>query len=73
MEIPTTRRLSDAERYVEGLKLLAKECNLNTLLYNMLGITKFIFSDGSSIGGMRAFIDAGYVTFNEDIQREDGM
>ena len=67
MEIPTTRRLSDAERYVEGLKLLAKECNLDIVRYDMIGITKFIFSDGSSIGGMRAFIDAGYVTFNEEI------
>ena len=67
MEIPTTRRLNDAERYVEGLKLLAKECNLDKVHYDMLGITKFIFSDGSSIGGMRAFIDAGYVTFNEEI------
>ena len=66
MEIPTTRRLNDAERYVEGLKLLAKECNLDKVQYDMLGITKFIFSDGSSIGGLRAFIDAGYVTFNEE-------
>lgn len=66
MEIPTTRRLNNAERYVEGLKLLAKECNLDTVRYDKLGITKFIFSDGSSIGGLRAFMDAGYVTFNEE-------
>ncbi len=67
MEIPTTKRLSDAERYVEALKLIAKECNLDKVRYDKIGIVKFIFSDGSSIGGMRAFMDAGYIPFNEEI------
>ena len=58
MEIPTSKRLCDAERFVEGLRLLAKECNLSEVTYCQLGIQTFSFKDGSSIGGMRAFKDA---------------
>ena len=65
MEIPTSRRLCDAERFVEGLRLLAKECNMTDVNYCKLGINKFRFRDGSTIGGMRAFIDANIVVFND--------
>jgi len=61
MNIPTTRTLCDAERFCIGLKMLAEECNMSSLEYNGFGIIKFIFNDGSTIGGMRAFMEAGIV------------
>ena len=54
MEIPKTKTLCDAERFVEGLKLLAKECNISNVRYNQLGILSYEFADGSKIGGMNA-------------------
>ena len=54
MEIPKTKTLCDAERFVEGLKLLAKECNISNVRYNQLGILSYEFADGSKIGGMSA-------------------
>lgn len=61
MQIPTTRTLCDAERFCIGLKMLAEECHLDQITYNLFGIRKFVFGDGSSMGGMRAFMDAGIV------------
>ena len=68
MNIPTTRTLCDAERFCIGLKMLAEECNMGSIEYNGFGIKKFIFEDGSTVGGMRAFMDAGIV--NEQKFRE---
>lgn len=61
MQIPTTRTLCDAERFCIGLKMLAEECNLDSVEYMGLGIKKFIFEDGSTMGGMRVFMEAGIV------------
>ena len=61
MNIPTTRTLYDAERFCIGLKMLAEECNMSSVEYNGLGIMKFIFEDGSIVGGIRAFMDAGII------------
>lgn len=61
MNIPTTKTLCDAERFCIGLKMLADECNMSSLEYNGLGVIKFIFNDGFTIGGMRSLMDAGIV------------
>lgn len=53
--------MCDAERFITGLKMLAEECNMSFVRYNGLGIWKFEFEDGSTVGGMRAFMDAGIV------------
>ncbi len=71
MNIPTTRTLCDAERFCIGLKMLAEECNMNSVKYTGLGITKFIFEDGSTIGGMRAFIDAGIINEQKYMEAYD--
>lgn len=55
MEIPTTKKLNDAERFVAGLELLAKECNLYRVKYTQMGVTLFSFGDGSSVGGLTAW------------------
>ena len=61
MEIPTTKNLCDAERFAEGLKILARECNVTNVEYNRLGsIIKMSFADGSHAGGAWLFIEAGY-------------
>lgn len=63
IDIPKTitRELSDAERFVEGLKILAKECNMTNISYCGFGPISFTFADGTSIGGKRAWIDAGII------------
>lgn len=61
MNIPATKILCDAERFIIGLKMLAEECNMSFIEYNKLGILKFKFEDGSTVGGMRAFMDAGII------------
>lgn len=63
MEIPKTQtiNLSEAQRFCLGLKMLAKECNMESIDYNRLGISMFHFTDGSSVGGLRAYIEAGLI------------
>ena len=61
MQIPTTKQLSDAERFCEGLRLLMSECNLVSTKYNGFGMTQFTFEDGSWMGGLRAFMNAGWI------------
>ena len=61
MQIPTTRTLCDAERFCVGLEMLAKECHMISVEYNGLGIKKFIFEDGSTVGGMRSCMEAGII------------
>ena len=62
MEIPTTKQLSQAERFAEGLRLLADECNMTKIEYNSLGIVlKYYFNDGSDIGCGRAHVEAGLI------------
>lgn len=58
MDIPTTKQLSDAERFCIGLGMLATECNMSRIEYCDLGVVTFRFSDGSSVGGIRAYKDA---------------
>ena len=57
MDIPKTKTvtLCDAERYAEGLKQLARECNLTSIRYCKLGVQMFSFADGSEIGVCPAF------------------
>lgn len=63
MDLPTevTKHLCDAERFVKGLKILANECNMTNITYNGFGPIRFTFADGSTIGGRRAWIDAGII------------
>lgn len=63
MEIPKTKiiTLCDSERFIEGLKQLAKECNAVDIQYNAYGPVKFHFGDGSEVGSVYAFIKAGYI------------
>lgn len=63
MNIPTqkTITLSQASRFCEGLRLLGEECGLTSIHHNKLGIIKYFFDDGSSVGGMRAVIEAGWL------------
>lgn len=61
MNIPTTKQLCEAERFVIGLKMLANECNMSGVEYSKLGIIKFEFGDGSTVGGLRAYMDAGLI------------
>ena len=63
MEIPTTKKLNDAERFCEGLAMLARECNLTSIEYAKIGIYKYEFADGSSIGSIRAHQEAGIVSY----------
>lgn len=62
MDIPKTKELCEAERFVEGLKLLAKECKMSNVKYNQLGIISYEFADGSKIGGMAAMRMANIVS-----------
>lgn len=64
MDIPKTREMSDAERFCYGLGMLARECNLASVNHNMIGITLFQFEDGSTVGGMRAYMEAGIIRKN---------
>jgi len=63
MEIPKTQttNLSGAQRFCLGLKMLAKECNMESIDYSMTGVNMFHFTDGSSVGGLRACIEAGLI------------
>ena len=61
MDIPTTRKLSDAERFVAGLELLAKECNMTAIKYTQLGVISYSFADGTTVGGNAAWHCAGLI------------
>lgn len=62
MEIPRTKVLSQAERFIEGLKLLADECNMSSVKYTKMGIViTYKFDDSSSVGCGRAHQMAGLI------------
>jgi hypothetical protein len=61
MEIPTTKILCDAERFCEGLRLIAEECNMSKVAYNKIGAVDVEFEDGSSVGMVTAFRKAGII------------
>lgn len=63
MVIPTTKTvtLCDAERFCEGLKQLAIECNMDSLVYDKIGIISYNFKDGSHVGATRAWKEAGII------------
>lgn len=63
MEIPKTKeiKLCNAERFCEGLRLIAEECGISRIVYCGLGITTLEFEDGSSVGCLRAFREAGLI------------
>lgn len=61
MDIPHIKKMSQAERFIEGLRLLADECHVTSVEYNAFGVTKFHFDDGSWVGGPRAYMNAGYI------------
>lgn len=63
MDIPRTREMSDAERFCYGLGMLARECNLASVNYTALGVSSFQFEDGSSVGGMTAYKEAGIIKY----------
>lgn len=62
MDIPKTREMSDAERFCYGLGMLARECNLANVKYNAFGVSLFQFKDGSSVGGVTAYKEAGIIS-----------
>lgn len=61
MEIPIVGKLSQADRFVEALKMLINECEITTSFYNGYGLTDLKFKDGSEIEASEAFIRAGYI------------
>ena len=61
MDIPKTRKMTDAERFCYGLRELSVECNLVSVNRNMFGVTLFQFEDGSTVGGLRAYMEAGII------------
>ena len=63
MNIPTTKTktLCQAERFCEGLKMLADECGMTQISHNDLGSMYYYFNDGSSVGGLRAHKEAGLI------------
>ena len=64
--IPTTRKLSDCERFIEGLKILANECHMTSIRYNELGIIiQYFFADGTYCGCGKAHELAGLIEFKK--------
>ena len=63
MVIPTTKTvtLCDAERFCEGLKQLAIECHLDSIVCNKIGLLRYNFKDGSYVGATRAWQEAGVI------------
>lgn len=63
MDIPKTKtvKLSQAERFIIGLREIANECGMSGVDYNALGIIKLYFNDGSSVGELRLFREAGII------------
>lgn len=57
-----TLNLLDAERFCLGLKMLAEECNMVKIDSCDFGVKKLYFADGSCIGGLRVYVDAGLIT-----------
>lgn len=51
--------MCDAERFCVALKMIAIECNLETITYDKLGILSYQFKDGSKVGDKGAWIEAG--------------
>ena len=64
-QITVTKNLCDAERFCYGLKQLAKETNMSSIVWMKLGIETFKFADGSSVGCLRAFKEAGLINDNQ--------
>lgn len=60
-EIPDDKviKISEAEKFVECLKIALRECNCSNVSYNKLGPITLEFSDGSSIGCVRMWYNAG--------------
>ena len=64
--IPTTKKLSDCERFIEGLKILANECHMTSIKYNELGIIiQYFFADGTYTGCGKAHELAGLIKFKK--------
>lgn len=63
IEIPDSKviELCDAEKFIDALRIIGDKCGVSEVTYNKFGVVSFKFEDGSSIGGLRAFVDAGYV------------
>ena len=61
LSIPHIKKMTQAERFIEGLRLLSEECGVTAVEYNAYGVTKFKFEDGSWAGSVRAYINAGYI------------
>ena len=53
--------ICDAEKFCSGLKELAAECGLSTIKYSMLGVTSYVFNDGSSISCIEAHKQADLI------------
>jgi len=53
--------MSDAERFCYGLGMLARECNLASVEHNLYGNIFFQFEDGSYMGGLTAYVEAGII------------
>lgn len=59
---------TQAQRFIIGLEKLTNECDLTQVSYNAFGPLELIFNDGSSVGMIRAFMDANLI--DEDNYKE---
>ena len=59
---------TQAQRFISGLEKLTNECDLTQVTYNAFGPLKLDFNDGSSVGMIRAFMDANLI--DEDDYKE---
>ena len=66
ISIPETRKLSDCEKFIEGLKQLAYKCNMSKIEYNRMGVViKYYFDDGTYVGCGRAHKEAGLIDYDK--------
>lgn len=53
--------ICDAEKFCNGLKQLAAECDLSAVAYSVLGVTSYTFLDGSFISCLEAHKQANLI------------
>ena len=60
-EIPDTKvvKISNAEKFTECLRIALKECECTNFTYNKFGPITLEFADGSTIGCVRMWYNAG--------------
>ena len=61
IKISVPDNVSDCEKFYRALREISFACNLTFIDYSKIGIYKYVFSDGSSIGSLRAHKEAGII------------